>query len=491
MLRRLIIFIVVVVAVLGIAVAGYWFLNSPEVVAYRALRGAAIDFTEREEIKPLLNTFKKGSAEFNLNKITMGNEVPFDGQASGKLYFSSNAFTGNAFMLSDFTFKYDSIDINGDLYISDEEIYVEESQVLQGAYGAKFDELADDLSKSIFAPSSNSQYALDQETYDIIIKALESLEDNDVFSKDSKKISKKVGKDIGKIIMSYAETDSEIKEVTIDGKTMEVRIITFSFDAAAKQSIIRDVYKYLCESEDIAEFIDENEDTLAPMLETMYGIKCEGSLRSEYTKWLTDAEDDVEKLCDKLKYSNTSDVMLTTNKKGVKLLKLELASKDTSISLDFGSEGVKEADEIKLVTSDFSITYAIQDNDSSQRKMTLTLQLGHVTLLKSVLSINYSDERYTLVLSGMVTDTVDFRIAIPGSISKKGKTTTFTVDSLEILYLEGTRIQDTTFNLDLSVTLNTIDKMPKPIMQYQSITVITDQDVHNWKAKLFYSHLLK
>ena len=491
MLRRLIIFIVVVVAVLGIAVAGYWFLNSPEVVAYRALRMAAIDFTEREEIEPLLNTFKKGSAEFNLNKITKGNEVPFDGQASGKLYFSSNAFTGNAFMLSDFTFKYDSIDINGDLYISDEEIYVDESQVLQGAYGAKLDELADDLSKSIFAPSSNSQYALDQETYDIIIKTLESLEDNDVFSKDSKKLSKKVGKDISKIIMSYAETNSEIKEVTIDGKTMEVRIITFSFDAAAKQSIIRDVYKYLCESEDIAEFIDENEDTLAPMLENIYGIKCEGSLRSEYTKWLTDAEDDVEKLCDKLKYSNTSDVTLTTNKKGVKLLKLELASKDTSISLDFGSEGAKEADEIKLVTSDFSITYAIQDNDSSQRKMTLTLQLGHVTLLKSVLSINYSDERYTLVLSGRATDTVDFRISISGSISKKGKTTTFTVDSLEILYFEGARIQDTTFNLDLSVTLNTTDKMPKPIMQYQSITVITDQDVHNWKAKLFYSHLLK
>lgn len=491
MLRRLIIFIVVVVAVLGIAVAGYWFLNSPEVVAYRALRGAVIDFTEREEIEPLLNTFKKGSAEFNLNKITMGNEVPFDGQASGKLYFSSNAFTGNAFMLSDFTFKYDSIDINGDLYISDEEIYVEESQVLQGAYGAKLDELADDLSKSIFAPSSNSQYALDQETYDIIIKALESLEDNDVFSKDSEKLSKKVGKDISKIIMSYAETNSEIKEVTIDGKTMEVRIITFSFDAAAKQSIIRDVYKYLCESEDIAEFIDENEDTLASMLETMYGIKCDGSLRSEYTKWLTDAEDDVEKLCDKLEDSNTSDVTLTTNKKGVKLLKLELASKDASISLDFGSEGAKEADEIKLVTSDFSITYAIQDNDSSQRKMTLTLQLGHVTLLKSVLSINYSDERYTLVLSGMVTDTVDFRISIPGSISKKDNTTTFTVDSLEILYFEGKRIQDTTFNLDLSVTLNTTDKMPKPIMQYQSITVITDQDVHNWRAKLFYSHLLK
>lgn len=491
MLRRLIIFIVVVVAVLGIAVAGYWFLNSPEIVAYRALRMAAIDFTEREEIEPLLNTFKKGSAEFNLNKITMGNEVPFDGQASGKLYFSSNAFTGNAFMLSDFTFKYDSIDINGDLYISDEEIYVEESQVLQGAYGAKLDELADDLSKSIFAPSSNSQYALDQETYDIIIKTLENLEDNDVFSKDSKKLSKKVGKDISKIIMSYAETNSEIKEVTIDGKTMEVRIITFSFDAAAKQSIIRDVYKYLCESEDIAEFIDENEDTLAPMLETMYGIKCDGSLRSEYTKWLTDAEDDVEKLCDKLEDSNTSDVTLTTNKKGVKLLKLELASKDASIYLDFGSEGAKEADEIKLVTSDFSITYAIQDNDSSQRKITLTLQLGHVTLLKSVLSINYSDERYTLVLSGRATDTVDFRISIPGSISKKDKTTTFTVDSLEILYFEGTRIQDTTFNLNLSVTLNTTDKMPKPIMQYQSITEITDQDVHNWKAKLFYSHLLK
>lgn len=491
MLRKLIIFIVVVVAVLGIAVAGYWFLNSPEIVAYRALRMAAIDFTEREEIEPLLNTFKKGSAEFNLNKITMGKEVPFDGQASGKLYFSSNAFTGNAFMLSDFTFKHDSIDINGDLYISDEEIYVEESQVLQGAYGAKLDELADDLSKSIFAPSSNSQYALDQETYDIIIKTLESLEDNDVFSKDSKKLSKKVGKDISKIIMSYAETNSEIKEVTIDGKTMEVRIITFSFDAAAKQSIIRDVYKYLCESEDIAEFIDENEDTLAPMLETMYGIKCDGSLRSEYTKWLTDAEDDVEKLCDKLEDSNTSDVTLTTNKKGVKLLKLELASKDASIYLDFGSEGAKEADEIKLVTSDFSITYAIQDNDSSQRKITLTLQLGHVTLLKSVLSINYSDERYTLVLSGQATDTVDFRISIPGSISKKDNTTTFTVDSLEILYFEGTRIQDTTFNLDLSVTLNTTDKMPKPIMQYQSITEITDQDVHNWKAKLFYSHLLK
>ena len=491
MSRRLIAFIVFLIAVLGITVVGYSFLNSPNVVAYRTLKGAVRDFTERDEIEPLLSTSGNGSAEFEFGNIKNGNEVLFDGKVSGKFYSSSNFFTGNAFMLSDFTFKYDSLDIEGDLYISDKEIYVDESKVLNGAYGAKLDELAEDLSRSIFNPSSNSEYALDQETYDRIIAALEGLEDDNEFSKDAEKLVKNVSRDIRKIILSYAETDSEVTKERINDKEMKVRVVTFTFDDDAKQNIVRDVYDYLRKSEDIVAFLDEHEDTLVPMLENMYGIKCDASLSFEYTKWLVDAEEDVEDICDELENLDTVEIKLTTTKRKANLLKIEIAEdKDVPIYLDFGSEGVKDTDTIKLVLDEVCLTYLAKNNNSTQGKFTLTAEVAGRTLLKSVMSIDHQSDKYTLTLSGASTESYEFKITVKGSLSTEDETTTVTLDSISFMLIDGRAVNETVLNFECSVTLSENDTMPKPIKEYKSIADVTEKDVDTWLDKLLLLRLM-
>ena len=486
MSRKLIALIVVIVAVVGLAVAGFAVLNSPKIVAARALKNAVTDFTERDEIKPLLNTFKRGSAEFSIDNVKQDGELLFDGKASGKIYFSKHK---KSLMLNDFALKYGELALEGEVYISDEEIYIYETKLLKGHYGVNFDQFADDLANSILAPSSGSAYALDEELYDNITTTLKNSEENKDLAKDAKKLVEKVTNDIKKIIISNAEIDSQFTKERINGNKEKVRVITVTVDDAAMQNIVLDIYDYLCDSDDIVDFIDKYEDTFAPIVENMLDLEDYDSLSEAYLEWLEEAEDTVDDFCDSLEDADTVEIKIMTPKRSAKLLKVELTvDGDSVVSVDFGKKGVKNTDTIKFEYGDSSITYSITENNSKKTEATLSTHNGRYTTNKFTLSIDHKSDKYTLThvdtfKSSYSNYETTYTTIFKGTLVTKGITTNLTVDSITSKYANGTNKSETVTKLNCSVTLKTIDRMPKPLDGYKTIADITESQVNTWIEK--------
>ena len=236
---------VIAVLLVGLVVVA----NTTKNVALRSVNGFVEDVTKREELSHIVKTLNGGSVDVSLKSIVEnhnGNtkDIFKNSSVSGKIYFSDKEI-----MLSNFNSKINGTKIAGSAYLSKDVCYVDEYHILGGTYGVEFSSLAENLKESIFAPDSGSTYELDEEVFEKILNALENINDNKKIKKDAKKLLKTVTNDIVDIIFDNAEVKSEKETIRINGKRTSVRQITITIDGDAMQSIIGDVYDYLCESE--------------------------------------------------------------------------------------------------------------------------------------------------------------------------------------------------------------------------------------------------
>ena len=141
---KIVIALLLIILFCGAAFVGFKFLTSPTIITARSVKNAVSDFTDRDEIAPWLKVLKKGSVEVSLSNIVEDGEA-IPGKLHGKLYFSQK---DKSVMLDDFSLNVNNgINLQGSAYISAEEAYVEEDYILNGAYGARYEDLAKELCK--------------------------------------------------------------------------------------------------------------------------------------------------------------------------------------------------------------------------------------------------------------------------------------------------------------------------------------------------------
>ena len=171
--KTLIILAAAIVVVLGGAITAAAYFNSPKVVAMNAITGFVEDFIERDEFSVVTDMLDGGSLEASLSKLQNDGEDMLDGASfSGKVYFDKDAI-----MFENIAVSANGQKINGNIYLSEDMIYISEDELIKEAYGAEFDKLADDLKDSIFAYGSGSDYAIpSEEIYNAIIEILENEE---------------------------------------------------------------------------------------------------------------------------------------------------------------------------------------------------------------------------------------------------------------------------------------------------------------------------
>ena len=497
----------IVTAVLAVAVAILVVISYfPSVVAGIALKDAANGLMNRGEIKPFLKTAAGGSVEASLGDIKYVDEDGeeeeiFEGSVSGKIYFSKDAL-----MLSNVKAEVGDFKIDGEAYISRDLIYVREDEILEDAYGVNMDTLADDLANSIFAPGSGSEYELDEEIYDIITDVLENLESNPDLEKDATKLVKTVVKDVIKIVLDNAEVTDHNTTIKTGGERKNVRVITLTIDGAAMAGIVEDLYNYLCESKDIPAFLEKYEDTIIPLLSDLYDEDEYDSLTDMYDKLLEEYEETIEELCDTLSESEESfSLELATPRLQTKLLKIDfLVGKDSVFSLDFGAKGAKKTDVIEATIGDYiTATYKVKENSSSAIIAECVIDPGfdNDTVYTLSIDINKAREKYTIEFDqAYVTDTyyngsrydtdVSDKYVIKGSYTTKGDTTTITVDEFKNVYVRDCEIDDKdsestdTYKLNASLTMDTGDKMPKPMKDFKTIADLTDKKIEKIIEKI-------
>lgn len=485
-MKKLILIGVALLLVVGMAITGVTLLNTDKNVTLRSIQNFAEGLMEREEISPIIKTLSGGSVEASLDKIVdteYSENLLEDTFISGKIYFSKNAI-----MLSDFNSKIYGTKIAGDLYVSEDVIYVNEENILKGAYGVQLSTLTEDLKESIFAPDSNSNYAIDEEIFDQIIEALESANNAENIEKDLEKLLKTVIQDVIDIIFENAEVESKTASIRLNGEKTKVRQIVIVIDADAMQSIIHDVYDYLCDSEDIIDFINEYEDLIISALNDAYDDEEYDSLEEAYKDMLDEYEEDIDDVCDSIdeNYEDIS-VKIATPLASAKLLKLEVeAGKETVLVLDCGKQGIKKTDSISIsFYEELEISYDVvrSDKKSFEAKACVEYYSGQYDIL---LNINKEKGNYTVKYEDSYNNGDSFeRYNIKGSYLENGDCISFSIDEIKNTYSwsDGS-ISEETYKIGCQITVDTKDNMPEPIKDFESLSDIKEGEFEKWLEKI-------
>ena len=490
-----------------------YYLNQPEIVAAHSLSNFTDDLLARNEIKPIYDTLNGGSVDFNVTDIKYSdsdeyNET-FDMSVKGKFYFAEDAM-----MLKNFYLYSDNQSINGELYISDTEMYIKETEILKDAYGIRLSTLAEDLSESIFAANSNSDYALDKDTYETLLNVCKMLKNSDELKDDAEELYDDISKDIWEIVIESAEVTSANADVRLNGELKNKRVISIKIDEEALDAIIWNTYFYLRDSQDIMEFLDDHEDSFEPILEEITDSGY-NSISEAYQKIMCEAEDDVKELRHELRASDFDSVelKLTTPKLTSKLLKLEVKyNNELMLSLDCGEKGIKKTDTVTLlIPYTLKVTYRV--TEPSKNKVNAEFVIDNFDKntddFKIFVNINnntgkyeagyvytyngesYIDYDYTTGDYTYLDYSCHVAMNISGKINTVKDTTTITVDKFTLsektdyeydYYNDYTSYTDYEYSYSVSLrsqfVIDTKDEMPDPI-SYKTIDQIRDRDLDN------------
>ena len=501
--------------VTGAAVVGAIIYNQPEYVAARALSGFGDDLLARKEIKPLYQTLTGGSIDFRIDDVRLDANTEYEESLymnlKGKVYFDEDAV-----MLKNFKLETDGLSLNGEMYISDNEMYISETDVLRDAYGVKLSQLGYDLSNSIFAAGSGSDYALDYDTYNELMDICKLVERSDEMKDDAEELSDKLSEDIWKIVIDYAEVSSESRDVRLNGNLKNSRIITVRVDKYAMDSIIWDTYYYLRDSEDIMSFLNKYEDSFEPMLDDMYDHGY-NTVSEAYQDLMAEAEADIKDACVEMRTSDFDNVelKLTTPTLTSKLLKLEFwVNNSMLISLDCGEKGIKKTDTVTLLIPDtIEITYNVRQLTDSKTEATFTFDTYSNDNFRIFVNIDtyrgiytagfeYYSSSYEYLAPSENGDeyyyeTVDYNeytiFTVSGGINTVNDTTTITVDQIVTQvekdyltdYYDGYEDSEYTYTIKVmsQFVFDTKDEMPQKI-SYKTIADITEYDVDELLERL-------
>lgn len=485
--KKIIIAALVVLVLVG---GGLFFLlNTPSVVAARTLSNFADDFLSREEFTPIKDTVQGGSIKFSVSADQ--STTQFHGNTSGKLYLSEKAI-----YLEDFSTSLNTTDyISGDLYVSDDMIYVNEEEILDGAYGVKFSKLVDELTNSIFAPNSNSGYELSQKEFDQLISAIEDMEEGSAISEDATALLEDVAADMFEIVLDNSEIDSEGKEISLNGEKTDVRLISITIDEKALKGILADVRDYLVESKDIPKFLDKYEDLITTYLGTSLYDKDEyDSLGEAYkgecdfiTEEFNDLIEDINE--------GTLVIEIATPSLSSTLLRLDVIADDTTLlTVDCGKDGITDTDEINItVGNNFTVNYKVEEEDDDF-SLSATLIFNNSTEYKVSFETDSDNNSYTVSLSSArkySVYTVTNSIVLSGKYTNKSGSYTFSAN--RITFTDKTDYTDTYYKDDVDetvkqlkaeITVTPSDKMPSVPKNYDSISDITKSDIEKWTDRL-------
>ncbi|MBQ8447867.1 MAG: hypothetical protein IJX27_02920 [Clostridia bacterium] len=464
--------------------------NQPENVAKDAVLGVIKDFTEREEINPIYNMVQGGSLEASLGEVTFveGEERnTVKTPVSGKMYFGKKAL-----MLENFSADIEGVKIAGDVYISNDLVYVNEEEFLGGAYGFTLEDAIDDIEDSILNPDSGSKYAIDREMYDAMIALLEEIQevDNEEFKKDVEKIGKKYMDKLWKAVCKHAEFESETDKVKLNGDKTSVRVVTITIDNDAVAGIVETMYEFLEDDDSIEKFLEKYEDYFDVAFDYFVAIGLpvsEGDILDMYEDAIDEIGDNIDDIVESIEDGSEFEVVVSmaTPKLSSKLLKLEVEAEFSGydqkiVTIDFGPKGLKKTNMVTVEVAGMEVVYEIETNDSKKYEACLEVMDEEVLTI----AIDKSKDKFNVRVNLDETSYIEAN----GSFVEKGSTVTIGLDEIKSCYesfalnpdtgaYDIPTTDETVTYTDLEVIIKEKDKMPSAPKDYTTIADIKEADI--------------
>ena len=451
-MKKIIIAICVAVALIitGI-VATVIIINTPSIIIGPTISSAFADLSKRNDVKQIQGVLENGSLEFDMLNVENGTDI------SGKIYFNLD---DNKFMAENIDIKHGDISLSGSFYLSNNFCYVQNDDILGGAVGIKAGSAADQFEKSIFAFGSGSEYAVDRQTHDIIYEILSAFDDemSEDLKKDSEKLRSRYLANLQSGISKYGKFSSKKGTVKVGDVHMNARTMTVAFDEEALISLMTDFLTFVAEDEKLKEFVYTYGDKFDSLLASN-GIKDAETL---YKNIIDGINGRIKDLKTDLK-GNSIELSVVTPKLSTKLLSFTFNINDngdvTTYGVDFGPDGVKNSDLIRINLNGTLIEYK---RNSDNKSFSIVVEdFAKVTY--------HVDSEGGFELALLLFYENEERYEISGSVISDKNTTFYDITNYKYTYNKDGKGEFENVvekDLDIYLKISKKDKMPPVVKEF-------------------------
>ena len=141
----------------------------------------------------------------------------------------------------------------------------------------------------------------------------------------------------------------------------------------------------------------------------------------------------------------------------------------TAFTIDLGTKGMKDTDQITLKSFDSEIVYTMKQYED---RSVATLKAGDEKLI----SVTVNKLRNTFKIE---TDTT----VMSGALQTKEGKTTMSIDKVTESYFNGTEYVTEEYKTNLRIVILQEDEMPDAPTKYNRICDITEDDIEAWIEK--------
>ena len=473
----------------GVAAGIMIYNNMPENVLINSVAGMINGFSERDEIKPLYNMLSGGSLEIETEEMPEEENIPITSHLlSGKIYFSGDS----EYMIKDLEYKnrVRGGEFFGDIYISDDFGYLREEGYLKSAYGVNLDRLEKELPNSIFAYGSGSKYAIeDKEEYERLLDYY-SVEKNEGMLRELEKITEKYVKTAWIIFCENAAISAEEKELTIDGKTDNFRLILVRIKREDINKMTEDFYEFVKDDDSVTNFLDKYEEEFCRPIEKIYKIESVKQEWQDFVNELARTVDSIRSGKENQSLVEMINIQLVTPKLSSTLLQLSVSLLGEGfdggriLNIDCGSKGIVKGDTISISSEPLGIElkYTTQktknrfisklfvssmpDEDDEESEIT-SVRLLQTDFDRRVDSFN--------IILGQEGNSLE----IKGKYQEKFGKTTFNINSItsELKKHPEDEPEITVVEVKIKAVLKESDRMPSVPRKYKKISEITEEEM--------------
>lgn len=474
------------IALVG-AVGAILVLNSPAMIANRALGNVVDDFLAREEIDYFLTLFSEGSIDLSVNGEIEDGEL----DVHVKYYFDAK---NESVMADDFSVKFTCDDVSqkltGSIYADGNKLYVTNDEILNGTYGLERGTLESKLKKSIFAPGSDSEYELPEEIYNALL-AVCKFGDGDLpekLEKDLTETAERYSNQLKRWLKKYAEFKTVSQEVDLaDGET-KANVTYIIITPETVCNIVEDFYEYLKDDDDLRDLVVDYYEELAELFEMADLFDEDMDIEEIYDDAIDSLGDAIEMMLDGVEDEDEDSfiaICMATPKMSAKLMKLWVISGedvkdfddedevDEAFSIDFGKSGVKKTSQIVIEVAGEKVKYTV--DKETKGVVEYKLQAGDD--FKFTLKLDEKEEKFKAQVT--VTEysywgNSKVSYAIEGKYTTgKGASTL----ELKKIKVNGETMDD--LGVSVKVTFKQEDKMPKPESKITSVLDIDEEMIED------------
>ena len=466
---------VIVVALLVIALASA-VGNSPMKLVADSIGNTLDSVGENELLTVAQKAGKGGSVSVECGMFDLADVLVYgvygdetDGRAAVKAY--TDLPNGKLALRAQAAFGGE--DVHAGFYVNKESLAISMPELLDETYGVNIKSLADTLPRSVFAPDSGSNFAMEEETFEQLLQQQldgDAFQQNEALAKQTGKTLEKLLSEFLKNVEQYAKVEKLSGEVLFVDSSAKTTIVSVRVNGEALEKICRNTLQWAYSSKDVRKTAEAVCEQYGAQIASMTGS---GADATELCEQFYDELYDWIDACDELEYA-WEDTALKLDfhitKSGKRLVKLnaqlQQGADKTKLLVTMGPTlGDPELIRVQYESAweTFDAAFTVEENTSKQYSAKFRVKQDEETSVKA--SVSWDKKAGDLRVK--YEDAYDM-LLVKGSLLADRK-------SVE-LHIRSVTFDEDILRPDLTFTILASDEMPE-MPAYTEVLLLSEEEL--------------